>query len=125
MKHRFKDFANQGSCGTCSGSVAGTGQLHPGCSETYGAHYIDYGPDGIGYDEDGPKHQINPTTGALTLPYLYPPCASSWLGEKVSHIEVDEFDMDPNINAGAVFAAEVQVISAEDALAGKDRKSVV
>jgi hypothetical protein len=117
-KHHYDEFLDVGSCGTCSGSVSATGLLNPGCSETYGAQYINYGPDGFGYDEDGPKYQVNPTTGAQELPFLYPPCAAGWLGDHVSHIEVDALDIDPNINAGAVFVAEAQVIAVGDAQAG-------
>lgn len=123
-KHIYTDFLDEGSCGTCAESAASTGMLHPGCSETYGAKYINYGPDGFGYHEDGPKFQINPTTGDLDLPTLYPPCAAFWLGEAVSHIEVEEDDIDPNWNEGAVFVAEAQVISTEDAQAGNGGNNV-
>jgi len=120
-KHRIEPFLHYGGC---SDPLAISDHLSPGCSETYSAFYPDYGPDGIGYDEDGPKYQVNPTTGSLGLPILYPPCADSWLGDKVSHIEVDPLDIDPFINDGAVFLAEAQVISADDALAGNSANNV-
>ena len=120
-KHRVQPFLNLGGCGD---PLAGNGALSAGCTDTYGAYYVDYGPDGIGYDEDGPKYQVNPTTGALELPILYPPCAAWNLGDAVSHIEVDALDIDPFINDGAIFLAEAQVISADDALAGNNGNNV-
>jgi len=60
------------------------------------------------------RSEVNPTTGAFPFPYTFVG-SSSLLDQR---IQVEETDLDPALNPGALYYAEGQYIAADDARAG-------
>lgn len=85
--------------------------LFPGCSDPYSASL-----NGTQV-RLGPRSNINATTGAFTYPY-------STIGQANSadplwkRIQVREEDINPALNAGALYYMEGQYVAADDAAAG-------
>jgi subtilisin-like proprotein convertase family protein len=106
LKHAFA-VAPGDTCDTCTGSGGG---LHPGCSDPYGS-----GLNG-GQTRLGPRSEVNALTGAYPYPYIL-----NWqsTGDNIfKRIQVEEADIDPALNAGALYFVEGHYISFDDAAAG-------
>ena len=62
----------------------------------------------------GPRSQVNPATGEFPYPWTAPPPPPT-IGRRC---QVHNVDLDPALNPGALYFAEVQFIAPDDALAG-------
>jgi hypothetical protein len=106
VKHGF--FALQGNlCSTCNGQ--GGDVLGVGCSDPY--------EGGLNGDQDGlgPRSEINATTGS----YIYNPSGwPAYSGAIARRIQVAQVDLDPAQNSGALYFAEGQYVTPDDASAG-------
>ena len=114
LKHGFSALT-QNLCCTCQNP--GSSQLlGVGCSDPYGA--------GLNGDQDGfggcggacgglgPRFQVNATTGAYTFPYV----AAGMAGDAIyKRLQVHNSDVDPAQNAGALYYAEGQYVTPDDA----------
>lgn len=94
-------------CGSCTPSGSGAA-LGVGCSDPYSANLNGQ------QNRLGPRSVINPNTGSFPFPIGIP----GWDLVVGRRLQVDEFDLDPDLNPGALYFAEAQYISAADALAG-------
>ncbi len=105
LKHTFGTIDN-GICGTCNGHLGQV--LGVGCSDPYLA----------GQNGDrtllGPKWEVNATTGEFPYPFSSPP----YSGSIARRLQVLTSEIKPSLNPGAVYFAEVQYISADEAQAG-------
>jgi hypothetical protein len=82
-------------------------QLGLGCTDTYGAGLNGGRPLGM-------RSEVNATTGVFPFPPT-PPGSISGVDE---WIQVPVADVDPTLNAGAVYWVEGQYVTADDAAAG-------
>ncbi len=106
LKHGFTALANS-LCNTCQNP--GTGALlGVNCSDPYSA-----GLNG-GQGPLGPRHQVNAATGA----FIYPPASPSYSGSIARRLQVAHADLDPALNAGALYFVEGQYVTPDDAAAG-------
>lgn len=105
LKHTFGTIDN-GICGTCNGHLGQV--LGVGCSDPYLASQNG--------DRNllGPKWEVNATTGQFPYPFTSPP----YSGTIARRLQVLTSEIDPAQNAGAVYFAEVQYISRDEAQAG-------
>lgn len=109
LKHGF--FAlNQSLCGTCEmpGGTPGT-HLGVNCSDPYSA-----GLNGTQANL-GPRSQVNPSTGVFPFP---PRRLPQNPGVLAGRLHVANTDLEPAMNAGAVYVAEAQYVHPQDAKAG-------
>ncbi|MBM4112158.1 MAG: hypothetical protein FJ253_02115 [Phycisphaerae bacterium] len=101
----------QNLCGACT--------PHPNCS-ALGAGCSNTNSAGIMGQQAalGPRSQVNPATGEFAYPVVAPPAAPT-IGRR---LQVADADLDPELNAGALYFVEVFAISAADAgaLAGNN-----
>jgi hypothetical protein len=104
LKHGFAS-TNSAACGTCQVPPNGGAQLGPSCSDAYGS--------GLNGSQSnlGPRSQVNPTTGVFT----YPVSAPSYTGNIARRIQVPVVDVNPTLNTGAIYFAECQYITQDDA----------
>jgi hypothetical protein len=106
LKHAFA-VAPGSLCLPCSG---GGGGLNPGCSDPYGS-----GLNGSQF-RLGPRSEVNALTGVYPYPYILHWQAT---GDAIfKRIQVEEADVDPNLNPGALYFVEGQYINNDDALEG-------
>jgi len=111
LKHGF--VSTNSASATCLPGVGcqqpqrGGDQLGIGCTDTYGSSLNGSRPLGM-------RSEVNPTTGAFPFPYTFVG-SSSLLDQR---IQVEETDLDPALNPGALYYAEGQYIAADDARAG-------
>lgn len=105
LKHTFGTIDN-GICGTCNGHLGQV--LGVGCSDPYVA--FQNGDRNL----LGPKWEVNATTGEFPYPFTSPPYTDTI----ARRLQVLTSEIDPALNAGAVYFAEVQYISADEAQAG-------
>lgn len=89
--------------------------LGVGCSDPYTASLNgeQIGFDGIG--GLGPRSDINPTTGAFVFPYSTQGQGGDVLYKR---LQVQNSDLNPALNPGAVYLAESHYITPDDAAAG-------
>ena len=112
-KHGFT--ALQGSlCGACTPSSSGT-WLGIGCSDPYSS--------GLNGSQSslGCRSEVNAATGVFPgTPNAGMPGAPATIGRR---IQVNGNDLNPTLNAGAVYFAEAQYIHPGDASAGNDNNN--
>ncbi len=104
LKHGFAS-TNSNACGSCQTPPGGGSQLGLACSDAYGA-----GLNG-GQNNLGPRSQVNPATGVFPYPYSAP----AFTGNIARRIQVATADVTPSQNAGALYFAECQYITQDDA----------
>jgi len=107
VKHEFFALGTNLCC-TCTGQI--TGELAAGCSDVF--------TSALAATQNllGPRSQVNPTTGDFMYPFTAPPIAST-LDRRM---RVDDADINPAENPGAVWLAEMHYIAPDDAAAGND-----
>ena len=108
LKHGF--FALQGSlCMSCTPNPNGSA-LGVGCSDPYGSS-LNGSQSGL-----GPRSEVNAATGIFPYPWLLdPPYSGSSIARR---LQVHHADLDPALNAGALYFAEAQYVTGDDAAAG-------
>ena len=112
LKHGFTAL-QQGVCATpenpCQPSGTGN-QLGIYCSDPYSA-FLNGDQDGM-----GPKFEVNAATGQ----YLWPPTDFSSTGNVLyKRLQVQNVDIDPTLNPGALYYVEGQYVALDDAAAGR------
>lgn len=117
VKHGYLALAEQlcsgpGGCTAPPSSHPDFGRyLFPGCSDPYSATL-----NGT-QARLGPRSNINASTGAFSFPYStigqHNPADPLW-----KRIRLNDADLSPSLNAGALYYIEGQYISADDAAAG-------
>ncbi len=107
LKHGFAS-TNESACALCSNPSGDSGFLFPGCSDPYSA--------GLNGQQNllGPRSQINAATGVFPYPFTAPP----WSGDIQRRLQVHDADLSPSLNAGALYFAEAQYMTADDTAAG-------
>lgn len=106
LKHSFS-AGTGGQCGTCQDPMNGT-LLGIGCSDAYSAP-LNGLQTGL-----GPRFEVNASTGVFPFPFTNPAIATT-LDRR---IQVQDADIDPAVNGGALYFGEGQYIAADDAAAG-------
>ena len=96
--------ADAGGCGSCSPSSQGCDMLGIGCSDTYGS-----GLNGAQGDL-GPRNQVNPLDGTFVWPHPAPQGNNTIRGR----LQVDPDDLNPSLNAGALYYGESQYIHLDE-----------
>lgn len=110
LKHGFLSTNSpdpSGTCGSCVSPEHGGDQLGTGCLDTYSSGLNGTRPL-------GKRSEVNPTTSAF--PYPYTSTGASTVVDQ--RVKVLESDVDPAQNAGALYWAEGQYVTADDAAAG-------
>jgi hypothetical protein len=112
VKHGFAS-ATEDYCCICLDP--GGGQIMGiGCADTYGAG-LNGDQAGFGVGGLGPRSEVNPTTGVF--PYPYGTMGQS--GDDIyKRLQVANDDLDPALNVGATYFAEVQYVNPDDTDAG-------
>lgn len=105
LKHGFTALT-QNLCCTCNG--AGGSVLGVGCSDPYTA--------GLNGSQGnlGPKFEVNAANGVYTWPSAWRTFTTGATA-LTKRLQVRQDDMDPALNSGAIYIAEGQYISFEDA----------
>ncbi len=105
LKHGFT-AVNNGICGTCDGQL-GT-RLGVGCSDPYGA--------GLNGSQGslGARFEVNAHTGIFPVSPTRPGSSSILNGRLL----VNDADVNPALNVGALYFGEAQYVTADDAAAG-------
>ncbi|MFQ5415077.1 MAG: hypothetical protein ACE5E6_11525 [Phycisphaerae bacterium] len=96
-------------CPPCTPTGGGCEQsLGVGCSDPYST--------GLNGQQSllGPRWQVNPTTGVFPYPWSAPPVENG-LSRR---LQVHNEDLDPALNAGALYFVEGQYVTQDDAAAG-------
>lgn len=104
LKHSFQSLNSPSDCGQCTQPPMGGAQLGVGCSDVYGAGYNG------GQGNLGPRSTCNATTGAFVWPP--PPAPGNVIGQR---LQVFTDDINPALNAGAVYFGEAHYVAADDA----------
>lgn len=113
MKHGFTALT-QNLCCTCNG--AGGSVLGVGCSDPYAASRN--GQQCPGSGGLGPRFQVNAHTGAFTFPFMFRQNCSYIPHTSVTRrCQVHVDDMNSTLNPGALFYAEAQYVTPDDAAA--------
>jgi hypothetical protein len=111
IKHGFCAL-QQTLCGSCSPTCGGCcSTLGVGCSDPYSTG-LNGSQSGL-----GPRFEINPATGQYPWPFT---TAGATGNQIYKRIQVHVDDLNPALNAGAVYVSEAQYIARDDALAGND-----
>ncbi len=106
LKHGFT-AVNNGICGTCNGHLGSV--LGVGCSDPYGSG-LNGTQSGL-----GPRYEVNPYTGV----FAYPFATQGLTGNAIyKRIQVQQDDIDPALNAGALFFVEGHYVTQDDAAWG-------
>jgi len=113
LKHGF--FAESEEL--CNTGCLATDGTHLGvhCSDTYGA--------GLNGDQTmlGPKSQVNVATGVFPYPYDH----QGQTGDAIyKRLQVHDTDLDPVLNAGALYYVESQYVAHDDAAANAKNNNV-
>jgi hypothetical protein len=104
VKHGFITI-DSGNCGVCPPD--GTGDhLSPGCSDPYSA--------GLNGDRNrlGPRYEVNATKGVFPYPY---DDSAPVVDELSRRVQVPDDDVNPALNAGALYFVEGQYVTRDDA----------
>jgi len=109
LKHSFQAL-NGGLC--TPGCIPTAGQhLGVNCSDPYHAGY-----NGSQHNL-GPKFEVDATTGT----HLHPFTDQGMTGDAIyKRLQVHNVDLDPALNVGAEYFAEIQYVAADDAMAGNN-----
>jgi hypothetical protein len=113
LKHGFlsTNSTTSGCAGAtgqaCSQPPAGSNQLGVGCTDPYNWSLNGSRPLGM-------RSEVNGTTGAYPFPYT----SVDSTGTFEQRVKVLGTDVDPALNAGALYFAEAQYIAPDDAAAG-------
>jgi hypothetical protein len=105
LKHGFAAAAGS-TCTPCQGG--GGGGLGVGCSDPYGASLN-------GSQLNGCRSDVNATTGYFPYPSTVFPAAPTTIGRR---IQCAAADVNPALNAGALYWGEAHYVTPDDALAG-------
>ncbi len=101
-------------CGSCQPAGAGCPQaLGPGCSDPYSSS-LNGSQSGL-----GPKSEVNANTGVYQWPYG----SGSGFGVLFKRIQVLHDDLNPALNAGALYVGEGHYVARDDALAGNQNNN--
>jgi hypothetical protein len=92
----------------CTAPPRGGNELGIGCTDTYGSSLNG------SWTWLGPRSEVNATTGAFPFPATNGP-ESQVIDQR---IQIREIDLDPTLNAGALYWGEGHYVSDNDALAG-------
>ncbi|MSR75740.1 MAG: hypothetical protein EXS14_09770 [Planctomycetes bacterium] len=112
MKHGF--YALQDSlCQTCTPHPNGSA-LGVGCSDPYVAS-LNGAQNGL-----GARSEINAANGVFPYPPVLNPAITNLASRRLQALNTD---LDPAQNAGALYFAEAQYITADDAAAGNDNNN--
>ena len=121
MKHGFCAL-QENLCATCQPGGIGCGspvsELGVGCSDPYTAG-LNGSQGGL-----GPRYEVNvstgvfPATGSTSWPAI--PSGQGTIGRRVQ-IKAD--DLNPSLNAGAIYAAEAMYVHPDDAQANNDNNN--
>ncbi len=100
LKHGFFAVSNGGCTIGCTPPPQPGDQLGIGCSDPYSA--------GLNGQQSnlGPRSDVNPLTGDFLFPWSAPP-APAKIGRR---IQVNNNDIDPDLNPGAIYYVEAQYI---------------
>lgn len=111
LKHGFL-ATNENLCGVCPTPFPDS-QLHPGCSDPYSA--------GLNGNQSllGPRSVVNASTGYFPGPPS-PPNMPTVIERR---LQVHDADLDPAVNAGALYFGEGHYVAADDAAAGNDNNN--
>lgn len=112
LKHGFASVNDSGLCGTCQNPF-NTQLLGVGCHDPYGAG-LNGNPSNL-----GPRSQVNASTGVFPYPWTAPPPAAT-IGRR---LQVNNADLDPALNPGAIYFMEGHYVTADDAAAGNDENN--
>lgn len=118
LKHGFTALT-QNLCCTCNGQ--GGAVLGVGCSDPYGSSLngdqngfaCGGAPPGI-CGGLGPRFEVNATSGVFSFPYF----SAGQSGDVIyKRIQIDNDDLDPALNPGALYYAEGQYVTPDDSAA--------
>ncbi len=111
LKHGFTALA-QSLCSPCQNPGTGT-LLGVNCSDPYSS--------GLNGQQSnlGPRTEVNASTGFYPYPYTSP----AFSGTIARRLQVKHADLDPALNAGAIYFAEGQYITEQDATANNDNNN--
>lgn len=112
LKHGFSSTNETGLCGVCQNP--GSSQLlGVGCNDPYGA--------GLNGNQFllGPRSEVNAATGTFMYPFTFYPQPT--MVDK--RIQVHDADIDPDLNAGALYFIEGHYVTPDDAAAGNDNNN--
>ena len=118
LKHGFFAINDGGLCfpsNQCNPSSLGGDALGPGCNDPYSA--------GLNGQQGGlgAKFEVNPATGAFPWPFTGDGTSSSDLRNKRIQVRAD--DLNPALNAGALYFGEGHYVTPDDAAAGNDNNN--
>lgn len=102
LKHGFTAL-QQSLCQPCAAHPNGSA-LGVGCSDPYVASLN-------GSQNNGPRHEVNATTGIFPYPYVFNPPVQDVTSRR---LRVHADDLDPGQNAGAEYFVEGQYVHGED-----------
>ncbi|MGE3163672.1 MAG: hypothetical protein AB7O52_02095 [Planctomycetota bacterium] len=105
LKHGFTAL-QQSLCQPCVANPNGSA-LGVGCSDPYSAGLN-------GSQNNGPKSEVNATTGVFPFPYVFDPPVTDLTSRRV---RVHADDVDPAQNVGATYWVEGQYVTLDDATA--------
>lgn len=106
LKHSFCALQNSG-CGTCSPLGGCLSFLTPGCADPYTA--TRNGSQTL----LGPRGQVNAFTGVFPWPYQFSGATGDVLFKR---IRVNNDDLNPAMNTGALYFGEAMYVARDDAL---------
>ncbi|GAB5495209.1 MAG: hypothetical protein Phyf2KO_02890 [Phycisphaerales bacterium] len=114
LKHAFFAIQGSGLCApTCDAAPNGD-SLGPGCNDPYSSG-LNGSQSGL-----GPKFEINAATGQYPWPFT----GDGQTGNVIyKRIQVDNDDMNPSLNAGALYFGEGHYVTPDDAAAGNDNNN--
>ncbi|GJQ31002.1 MAG: hypothetical protein HBSAPP03_28860 [Phycisphaerae bacterium] len=104
LKHGFSS-TNSPGCGTCISPPDGGQQLGIACTDAYGS--------GLNGSQGnlGPRSEVNATNGV----YQWPFGGAAYSGAIARRLQVLQDDVNPALNAGALYFAECQYVTQDDA----------
>ncbi len=113
LKHGFTALAGN-ACGLgCSPPGTGT-RLGIGCSDPYSSS-LNGDQEGFGNGGLGPRFEVNATTGIFSYPYTDQGQGGNAIYKR---LQVQEDDVEPAMNAGALYFIEGHYIANDDAASG-------
>jgi hypothetical protein len=105
LKHGFC-AADSSTCGSCANEPS-CDWLGIGCADTYSSNL-----NGDFAASLGPRSEVNAATGEFVWPHSTP------TGDNPGRLQVAIADLDPALNAGALYYGEAQYITPDDAGSG-------